>query len=67
MNRKYKNNVAERRKSVGKTQKRLAGETGVSEVSIQNIEYGECAPTIYLAKKIAAALGATVDELFPAG
>jgi len=65
MESKYRNNVAEYRKAIGKTQQQLVEETGISDTHIQKIEYGDCAPTIYLAKKIARALSAEVEKLFP--
>ena len=62
---KYTNRVAEYRKAIGKTQTQLAVEVGVSDTSIQNIEYGDNAPNIYLAHKIAKSLKSDVEKVFP--
>ena len=65
MERKYINNIAYYRKAIKKTQRELAVDIGVSDVTIQNFEYGIYAPTIYSAKKIAKALQAEIDDVFP--
>jgi DNA-binding XRE family transcriptional regulator len=65
MDRKYKNNIAEFRKAIGKTQKQLAADTEVSEVTIQNMEYGIYRPRLHTAQRIAMALNTEVGELFP--
>ena len=62
---KYKNNLAECRKAIVKTQRQLAIDVGVSDTTVQNIEYGYNAPTIYLAKRIAKALQTNIDKVFP--
>lgn len=61
---KHKNNVAKYRKAIGKTQRQLATDAEVSEISIQNIEAGKQEPKISLAKKIAKSIGKTVEEIF---
>jgi len=60
---KYQNRVAEYRKSK-LTQVQLAGKAKISEVQIQNIEYGKHAPNVYTAIRIAKALETTVEDLF---
>ena len=65
MERKHKNNVAEFRRLIGKTQRQLAIDVGASNTTIQNIEYGDNTPTIYLAKRIAKALKIDIDKVFP--
>lgn len=46
------------------TQRRLADEAGVSSATIIRAEHGEAISMISQAR-IAAALGSTIDELFP--
>lgn len=43
----------------------LASAVGVSRQTIVSLERGDYAPSVYLALRIARALGATVEELFP--
>ena len=52
------------------TQAELADRAGITRVSVNAIECGRMVPSVFLALKLAAALGVTVDELFrlpPAG
>jgi transcriptional regulator with XRE-family HTH domain len=49
------------------TQQKLAEQTGVAVRTYKYYESGARMPDVRTAQKIAAALGATVDELFPAG
>lgn len=46
------------------TQKVLAKEVGITERNLQNIEYGNSMPNVYLAKRIAKALNKMVEEVF---
>ena len=61
---KHNNCVREVRKQQGLTQGALAELTGVSRQSINYIEQGTYAPSVYLAIKVAEALNTTADELF---
>ena len=56
--------VRERRKNLHLTQAELATQVEVSRQTIIAIEQGDYAPSVYLALRIARALGATVEELF---
>jgi len=44
----------------------LAKKANTSVTQIQNIEYGDSAPNVYLAKRIATILNSTVEDLFGA-
>ena len=46
------------------TQAELADRAGITRVSVNAIECGRMVPSVFLALKLAAALGVTVDELF---
>ena len=46
------------------TQADLAERAGITRASVNAIEAGRMVPSIYLALKIAHALGVTVDDLF---
>ena len=46
------------------TQADLAGLAGITRASVNAIEGGRMVPSVFLALKLAAALGVTVDELF---
>lgn len=61
---KHPNRVREIRMQHGITQGTLAERVGVSRQSINYIEQGTFAPSVYLALKIADVLGRTVEELF---
>lgn len=52
------------RKAAGYTQAQLAQLTGVSRQTIIATERGDYAPSVYLALRIARALGTTVEEIF---
>lgn len=56
--------VRERRKERRLTQAELAEQVGVSRQTIIAVEQGDYAPSVYLALRIARALGRTVEELF---
>jgi putative transcriptional regulator len=58
------NPIRERRKERRVTQAELADRVGVSRQTIIAIEQGDYAPSVYLALRIAGALGGTVEELF---
>ena len=57
--------MREHRRSVGLTQAQLAAAGQVSRQSIVSIERGDYAPSVYLAVRLARALGTTVETLFP--
>lgn len=59
------NPVRARRRSRRTTQADLAAAVGVSRQTVVAVEKGDYAPSVYLALKIARALDATVEELFP--
>ena len=46
------------------TQEELARRVNVTRKTINTVENGKCVPSTYLALKIAAAFGTTVEELF---
>ncbi len=58
--------LRERRVAAGLTQAELAGEAGVSRPQISAIEAGRNTPSVTAALALARALGAPVEELFPA-
>lgn len=51
----------------GVSQRWLAGKVGCSSSTISEIEMGKRAPNVYLAMRIARALGATVEKLWTEG
>ncbi|WP_182348070.1 helix-turn-helix transcriptional regulator [Tomitella gaofuii] len=59
------NRVREHRRRLALTQAQLGAQVGVSRQSIVSIEGGNYSPSVYLALRIAAALGTAVEELFP--
>ncbi len=61
---KHPNRVRDVRAMHGITQGTLAERVCVSRQSINYIEQGTFAPSVYLALKIARVLGTTVEELF---
>ncbi|WP_037163842.1 helix-turn-helix transcriptional regulator [Rhodococcoides fascians] len=58
------NSVREHRKAARLTQAELGKICGVSRQSIVSVEGGDYAPSVYLAIKLARALGTTVETLF---
>lgn len=52
------------RKARGLTQAQLAQAVGVSRQTILSLECGDYSPSVYLALRFRAALGATVEDLF---
>lgn len=59
------NPVRSRRRDQRVTQAELAAAVGVSRQTVVSVEKGDYAPSVYLALKVARALGSTVEELFP--
>ena len=59
------NPVRARRRDQRITQAELAAAVGVSRQTVVSVEKGDYAPSVYLALKVARALGSTVEELFP--
>jgi len=60
----FESNVKEHREQIGLSQEALARKLGVSRQTVVNIERGLSEPKVLLAIAIAAALGATIQELF---
>lgn len=58
------NPVRRRRREQRLTQAELATAVGVSRQTVIAVEQGDYAPSVYLALRIARALGATVEQLF---
>ena len=54
-----------RQQKRGLTQARLATAVGITEQHCQNIEYGKAKPNVYLAQRLAKALGKEVHDIFP--
>ena len=52
------------RKKVGKTQKQVAVEVGISTVGYRKYEHGERTPSAPIANSIAKALNTTSEKLF---
>lgn len=52
------------RKKSGKTQKQVAQESDITEVSYQRIEYNLQWPSLTTALKIAKSMNSTVEQLF---
>ena len=61
---KPKNRLREVRRRKGLRQTDLAKRVGVFQSEISEIETAERKPSVYLAKRIAKALGVSIDELF---
>ena len=59
-----KNRIAELRGDRGLTQQALADEMDVSRQTIISLERGRYNPSIFLAHKIAARFGLTIEEVF---
>ncbi|WP_413451945.1 helix-turn-helix transcriptional regulator [Georgenia phoenicis] len=58
------NPVRRRRREQRLTQAELATAVGVSRQTVIAVEQGDYAPSVYLALRIARALGSTVEQLF---
>ena len=61
---KPENRIREVRKQRGMKQAVLAEKVGIFQSEISEIESGERKPNVYLAKRIARALGVSLDEIF---
>lgn len=59
------NNLKEVRTQKGLTQRAIANAAGTSERVYQDYEYGRRTPNVYMAIRIAKALGTDVTQLFP--
>ena len=62
----FKNRIEEFRKKKGLRQTDLARLVGIFQSELSEIERGIRKPSVYLAKKIAKVLGASLDDLFSA-
>jgi len=62
----FKNRIREFRKKKGLRQTDLARLVGIFQSELSEIERGIRKPSVYLAKKIAKALGVGLDDLFSA-
>ena len=62
----FKNRIREFRKKKGLRQTDLARLVGIFQSELSEIERGIRKPSVYLAKKIAKALGVSLDDLFSA-
>ena len=60
----FKNRIREFRKKKGLRQTDLAKMVGIFQSELSEIERGMRKPSVYLAKKIAKALGVSLDDLF---
>ena len=60
----FKNRIREFRKKRGLRQIDLARLVGIFQSELSEIERGLRKPSVYLAKKIAKALGVSLDDLF---
>lgn len=56
--------IREARKAAGFTQQSMAAEVQVSRQTIIAMETGDYAPSVFLAVKVARALGTTVEALW---
>lgn len=59
-----KNRIREVREKKRLRQSDLAEKVGIFQSEISEIETGERKPNVYLAKRIARALGVSLDEIF---
>lgn len=59
-----KNKIRELRKEKGLKQAELAKKVGIFQSELSEIETGVRKPNVYLAKRIARALGVSIDEIF---
>ncbi len=64
MRKKFKNSIRRLRLEKGWRQLDLARKLDVYQSEVSAIERGEREPGVYLAKRIARALGASVDDVF---
>lgn len=59
--------VRELRTALGLTQQQMANDAGVSRQTIVAMESGSYAPSVFLALKVAALLGTTVEAIWGDG
>lgn len=59
------NNLKFYRQKASVSQAQLSKMVGLVERHYQNIEYGNCEPGVYTARRLASALGVEVKDLFP--
>ena len=59
-----RNRVREARTAAGLTQAQVAEQAYVSRQTVNAVESGRDAPSVYVAMRIAAVLGTTVEALF---
>lgn len=59
-----RNQIEERRKALGLTQKDFADRLGVSRQTIISLERGKYNPTLILAHKIAVLFECTIEDIF---
>lgn len=64
MNSRIKNNIAQTRLEKGWRQLDLARKLGIYQCEVSRFERGEREPGVSMAKRIAAALGKKVEEIF---
>lgn len=64
MRQRYKNRIKSLREEKGLRQLDLARRLDVYQSEVSEIERGEREPGVYLAKRIASALGKRVEEVF---
>ena len=62
---KIHTNMLEIRRTRQQSQAKLASAARVHPNTVGKLERGEMVPTISLARRVAAALGVTVDEVWP--
>jgi putative transcriptional regulator len=60
----FKNRIRKIKREKGLRQVDLAKMVGVFQSEISEIECGKRVPSVYLAKRIAKALGVSLDDLF---
>ncbi|MEM3423930.1 MAG: helix-turn-helix transcriptional regulator [Nitrososphaeria archaeon] len=65
MKERISNKIRGFRKEKGLRQVDLAERVGIRQSEISDIETGKRKPNIYLAKRIAEALGKDINEVFP--
>ena len=60
-----KTRIRKARAAANLTQVAVAAAVGISERHFKGIEYYDTAPSVWLAQRIARALGSTIDALWP--
>ena len=56
--------LKKRREVLGMTQRQVADAVGIAESAYQRYEYGANEPGVFMAVRLARALGTVVDDLF---